>query len=500
MKHSLASLLSNHRVVAIVDNQFGDTGKGKMVDLMTEWADIIARGTGGDNAGHTVYHNARRYTLHVLPSGILRADGKLNVIGSGVALNPRTACQEIDGLTQAGVSCDSLRIAYNAKLVLPQHVLVDHLKNQPGVLDRIGTTKRGIGPAYRDHYDRNGLIVNDLFNPDILAPKVQRNVASLLPFLRHSDPAVVKEVMMHELLEQGRFYRPDTVLDVAAIVECYRDWGKRLQPFIGDTDHLVRTSLAQGKRILLEGAQGLLLSIDYGTYPYVTASDCSIRGLTRGVGLPEGAVDFTLGVTKAFYMTRVGEGPLPTELGGVSSATWCGQPRADRTTEALLYATASLNSDDPFQQGVAIRRIGDEYGATTGRPRRIGWLDLPLLRYAVRHHGPQLALTKVDVLDECDTIQVCMAYIYRGPPRYWAGAHLQPSDHITCAIVDPDILRYCEPVYRRFTGWRAQTSELISSTELPPALEELITCVERECEARVRLISVGPDREQTVYR
>ncbi|MBI3630772.1 MAG: adenylosuccinate synthetase [Candidatus Sungbacteria bacterium] len=491
-------LLNDVSTLAIVCTQWGDTGKGKFVDFFAEWADIIARGTGGANAGHTIRLGAKTYILHLVPSGILHdSNGKINIIGNGVAFDPRIFSGELEILSREGVSFKHLCIAHNARLVLPQHIVMDRLRESSAQDGKIGTTGMGIGPTYVDHYARVGLTVNDLLNVDPFARKLKRNLSDKQRLLAHHDPELIREIMHHKDLENGAFWRASGFFDHDAIVERYRHYGRTLREMIRDTDQLLNDVIGD-KRILLEGAQGNLLSIDYGTYPYVTASDCSVQGLARGIGIRERHVDLALGVVKAFYMTRVGEGPFPTEFGGDASAQWCNSPAATAAGETMRYPDASVNSENSFMQGVGIRRAGNEYGATTKRPRRTGRLDLPLMRYSKRHTGPHIILTKLDVLDECERIEICNSYRYEGPGYTLGERRLAHGDVLHTAIPDLDVMRCCVPQYETFEGWRSPTGIIRVRADLPANLKQLIAYVATQAKMHIAMLSVGPDREQTI--
>ena len=495
---SFSSYLNGVSTLAIVCTQWGDTGKGKFVDFFAQWADIIARGTGGANAGHTIRIGSKTYTFHLIPSGILHDDGgKKNIVGSGVAFDPRIFCEELTILRNEGMSYEHLLVALNARLVLPQHLLIDRL-NESSSSGKIGTTGRGIGPTYVDHVDRIGLVVNDLLNPDCFARKLERNLSKKRGLLAQQDPERVREILHHEHLGGGAFYHPTKFLDKDAIVERYCHYGRGIKEMIADTDTYLTNSVGK-RKILLEGAQGNLLSIDYGTYPYVTSSDCSMQGLARGVGLRDRQIDRTLGIVKAFYMTRVGEGPFPTELGGEQSAKWCNATGTSENIEREKYPYASVNSVDQFQQGIGIRWAGNEYGATTKRPRRVGWLDLPLLRYSKRHTGPDTILTKLDVLDECETIMICTSYRYMGPTHHIGGRKtLQRGKRLFDAVPDYDVIQHCIPLYRSFEGWLTPTSGCRHASEIPLQLQKLVCFIAKEAGLNIVMLSVGPDREQTV--
>lgn len=498
---TLPKWLMDQMTVAVTCWQFGDTGKGKLVDLLAcYWADIIARGTGADNAGHTIVLGEKKYIMHLIPCGILHdKDGKINVIGSGVAVNPRVVLEEIGFLEENGCSYDHLKIALNAKLTMPYHILLDRLRESGGS-GKIGTTGRGVGPVYTDHTARCGLIVNDMLNPEIFRRKLEKNIREKLIVIRQYDDKKIKEIMNHEHLLKGRFYGGAVgVFDVEAIVDYYVECGKKLRAMICDTDKLLREAVGK-KKILLEGAQGLNLSVDHGAHPYVTSSDCTLDGLAKGVGLHESQVDMELGICKAFYMTRVGGGPFPTELGGTKAEKWCGTDGVSKSNEITIYPHATVNSEDEFIQGVGFRVAGAEYGATTGRPRRCGWLDLPILRYAMAVTGRQdIVLTKLDVLDACETIKICKHYLYCGDPYEYGDTTLEDGSILMEAIPDVEVMKYCLPVYEEFPGWLTSIREAKSFEELPQELVRIVEYVE-QTGACVRVLSVGPDREETIFR
>jgi adenylosuccinate synthase len=496
----LEEFFEGKKTVAVVCNQWGDTGKGKFVDYFAQWADIIARGTGGANAGHTIQIKDKTYIFHLIPSGIIYdSEKKTNIMGNGVALDPRVVLEELSMLDKSGLSYNNLKIAYNSKLVLPQHLVIDRIKEAgTGKGGKIGTTGRGIGPVYTDYYARIGLITNDMLNKDIFAKKLKKNLQDKITLLQKEDNEKIKEIMSHPHLENGIFYHPKEIFNEEAIIEKYMEYGKKLKDMITDTDNLI--NLRKGKdKILLEGAQGHLLSIDYGSYPYVTSSDCSVRGLAKGVGLLEKEIDMTLGIVKAFYMTRVGGGPFPTEIGGKESEEWCASNT--KNDEQYEYPDADVNSLNQLEQGIAIRKIGNEYGATTGRPRRTGWLDLPLLRYATQTNGKNIILTKIDVLNDCDTIKICDSYIYDGPD-YNIGNQTLSKGRVGSYVEFPnsEILKYCWPEYKTFPGWNSDISNIKEYSNLPSNLKNIISFIEDSAKVNVKIISTGPERGETILR
>jgi len=501
-ERKIKKMLNGKRTVAVPCGQFGDSGKGKVVDLLGDWADITARGAGGDNAGHTMVAKGLKIISHLVPCGILRdAEGKVNVIGSGVVFNPRVALEELNLLTAAGITHNNLKISLFAKLTLPQHILLDRVKESDAGKGKIGTTGRGIGPVYTDHYARVGLIVNDLLNRDIFVEKLRRNLKEKIKLLRLYDPKLVMQVMQHPHLENGIFYHPEHIIDVDAVVERYCQYGVMLKEMVCDADEYMRQNVGI-KNILLEGSQGLMLSVDKGNYPNVTSSDSSPQGLVRGVGLEDSDLDLTLTVLKAFYMTRVGNGPLPTEFGGNDSAEWCGtyteKLGINREKEKQLVPEASVNDPDPFRQGIAIRQEGDEYGATTGRPRRPGWFDLPMTRYAKKHCGPNVVLTKLDVLSSCETIKICVEYIFDGPDYHYGDTTIKRGDRLEVAIPYNDVLKHCKPVYKEFPGWMCDIRGARTLKELPAKLLNIFDYVKDATHIEPQILSVSPDREKTI--
>jgi len=492
------NILDKVRTIAVTCVQFGDTAKGKIVDLLAAWAEIIARGTGGANAGHSVCLGEESFIFHLIPSGILHdKDGKTNIIGSGTAIDPRILCEELALLDKKEISYDKLMLALNAKLTLPTQIVRDRVGEGEAGDGKIGTTGRGIGPTYGDHVIRIGLLVNDLLNRDILAAKVKANVAFSVRILKSYDPEMVKAILQQPYLDDGLFYHSKNIFDVDTIVSRYYEYGRILSPFIFDTDHFIQHSVGVHK-ILLEGAQGALLDVDYGTQPYVTSSNCTVDGLAKGVGLNRSHIDLSLGIFKGFYETRVGGGPFPTELGGEVSARWC--RTASQEEEAAQFAGATVNDEhDEFRQGVALRIAGREYGVTTKRPRRTGWLDLPLLKYALQWNGPDVVLTKLDVLDECRTIKVCVAYEYQGPHYRFGNCHFNAGDRLLTAIPSAEFLQHCRPVYRSFPGWQKSIRGIRSFYDLPSELRAILSFLVAETHIRPIIISVGPDREETIF-
>jgi adenylosuccinate synthase len=417
--------------IAVLGAQWGDEGKGKIVDLLTPNFSIVARYQGGHNAGHTVYANGRKFVLRLLPSGILH-EGITCVIGNGVVVDPQALFAEIDELGQAGIAVGSrLVVSDKAHLILPYHRELDLFSEARRGERRIGTTSRGIGPAYEDKVARRGVRVGDLANP-----------AALADAIRHSVDARNRLI-------------PESTMDWRQVLDDLARAWQRMSPWVQDVSLVLDRARREGRAIMFEGAQGTLLDIDHGTYPYVTSSNATIGGVCTGLGVPPRAIDSVLGVAKA-YTTRVGEGPLPTELTG-----------------AL---------------GDRLRESGQEFGAVTGRPRRCGWYDAIAVRYAVRVNGlDALALTKLDVLDGLDELQVCTAYRCRGSV-------------VTEMPGDLSQLSDCEPIYETIPGWTAPTRGARHYEDLPREARAYIARLEEITGVPAAIVSTGSAREDTIFR
>ncbi len=415
----------------LIGAQWGDEGKGKIIDVLTAKADIVVRSQGGNNAGHTVIHRGAKYILHLIPSGILRR-GKICVIGNGVVVDPIALVAEIDGLRKLGITIGkNLLISDCAHLVLPYHRLIDEQRELRQGQARIGTTKRGIGPAYGDKAARTGLRMSDLMQPIVFSKKLQ---------------AKVRE---NNRILQALGAKPISFREVN---ESYLAAGERLRPFVGNTVVYLHRALQRGKEILFEGAQGTFLDIDHGTYPYVTSSNTTAGGACTGTGVPPHRMDRVVGVMKA-YTTRVGEGALPTE---------------DRQFTARLHG------------------LGREFGATTGRKRRCGWFDAVATRYATMINGiDELAITNLDGLDDVDPIRVCVAYRLNGKRL-----NVPPSDATQLAN--------CEPIYKEMRGWNTVTHLAKKFSQLPLAARQYIKYISELTGAKLSMVSVGPERGQTI--
>jgi adenylosuccinate synthase len=418
----------------IVGAQWGDEGKGKVVDLLARDSDIVARYQGGPNAGHTVIADGEKWKFHHMPSGIL--SGKTCVLGAGVVIDPETFVRELDELEERGVSTEPVRVSGNAHLIMPWHVALDQASERRLGKLKIGTTRRGIGPCYADKAARLGIRVQDLLDPKILRQKIEVALAERNVWLERvygAEPLVLEDV-----------------------AERYERYAQRLRPYVADTSLLVDRALRDGASVLCEGAQGTLLDLDHGTYPFVTSSNPLAGAAATGLGIGPNRIDTVLGVAKA-YVTRVGEGPFPTEIEG--------------------------------QDQERVRELGREFGTTTGRERRCGWLDLVALRYAVRVNGvDSLALTKLDVLSAFAELPVCTRYrLQNGTETDEFPAHQSDFHH-------------CAPVYETLPGWSEPIETVEDFDDLPGAARAYVEFVERELEVDVVLVGTGAERERVLAR
>jgi adenylosuccinate synthase len=423
-------------ITVVVGSQWGDEGKGRVTDMLAAEADLVARYSGGDNAGHTVTVGDEIFKLHIIPSGVVQPNAVV-AMGAGMVVNAKKLLQEMDNLASRGIdiSPERVKLSAGAHLILPTHIALDAAA-EGAREDAIGTTKRGIGPTYADKADRTGLRAADMLAADF-GQRVYRAV--------QAKNRILKEI-----------YGAEPVDPEEAALE-FEGYAARLQPYITDVSQQIHRVLAAGGRVLAEGAQGTLLDINHGTYPFVTSSSPTTGGVLTGLGVGPREIERIIGVTKAFQ-TRVGEGPMPTELSG---------PIGD-----ALRGTG----EHPW----------DEFGTTTGRPRRCGWLDLVLLRYAVRINGlTELVMTKLDVLTGLDPLRVCVAYQTQG--REWEDVPFGPN-----------ALEESEPVYRDLEGWTEDIMDARRPTDLPAAAREYVAFVGRSVGVPISLASVGPEREQIV--
>jgi adenylosuccinate synthase len=421
-------------VLSVIGTQWGDEGKGKILDLIAERADVVVRYQGGANAGHTVVVGQEKFVFHLLPSGILHP-GKRNVIANGVVLDAGQLLEEIDGFEKRGLAIRGrLFVSAAAHLVFPYHKALDRASEGVKGGTRIGTTGRGIGPAYADKIARTGLRVGDLYDARF-RDRLRANVAEknkMLQAIYGAEP-----------------------LDYDAIEAEFAGHADRLKPFVCDTFHLLRAALDAGEYLFIEGAQGILLDVDFGTYPFVTSSNSSALGISAGTGIPPKRVGEVIGVAKA-YTTRVGEGPFPTEM--------------------------------PPAEAELLRRKGEEYGATTGRPRRCGWFDGVATRFAMEVNGVDaIALTKLDTLSGHETLQICTGYEIAG----------QATDRFPCGDVPLDRVK---PLYEQLPGWREPLTGIRRFADLPQAARDYVDFIEDFVRVRATIVSVGPARDQTIQR
>ena len=418
--------------VVITGTQWGDEGKGKIVDYLAQQADTVVRFQGGSNAGHTVSVNGEEYKLRLLPSGILYK-GTHNVVANGVVVDPQVMLEEMDAMEKRGIDVSGIRLSNRAHVVLPYHRLMDGLGEEARGKNKIGTTKRGIGPCYMDKANRIGIRVCDLIDKEEFAKRLKENLD-----LKNRE---LKDLYHHE------------PLDYEEILREYEGYADRLRPYVCDTIALLNEEVKQGRKILFEGAQATMLDIDYGTYPYVTASHPISGGVGVGAGVAPNKIDKVVGVVKA-YCTRVGEGPFPTE---------------------------QLNAI-----GDQIREAGHEYGTVTGRPRRTGWLDACVVRYAGLLSGiDYMAITRLDILDGFDEIKMCTGYQYHGKALNEIPASLK-------------VLAEVEPVYETFPGWKTDISGIRSYDDLPENARNYLERMAEVTGISLGIVSVGPNRDQTI--
>jgi adenylosuccinate synthase len=423
-------------IIVVIGAQWGDEGKGKIVDLLAERFDIVARYQGGHNAGHSVYVGDRSFVLRLLPSGIVHP-GKVCVLGNGMVIDPKAFFEEADQLAAQGVSVTPERVLVSSRahLILPYHRALDHTSEERLGNERVGTTLRGIGPAYEDKAGRRGIRVADALVPDMLRSRIERN-------LEDANRIIVAY--------NGQPLDADQIFDETSRL------AERLEPFIADTTHFMNKAAREGRTILIEGAQATLLDVDHGTYPFVTSSNTTAGGASTGTGLAPHRITGVLGIVRT-YTTRVGEGPFPTEM---------------------------LAGEE--EMGQLIRQRGREYGAVTGRPRRCGWFDAFATRYAAEINGfTSVALTKLDVLDALDEIKVCTGYTLDG----------RACESFPAVSQD---LRRVEPVYATLPGWKTSTEGITDMDALPAAARRYIEFLSTEIGVEIGLVSTGPERGQTI--
>ncbi len=420
--------------VVIVGAQWGDEGKGKVIDYLAKQADVVVRGQGGNNAGHTVVVGDKKYALHLIPSGILNED-TINVVGNGVVFDPEGFLKEIEGLKEKGIDVSSIKVSDRAHVVFPYHREIDRLAEEARGADMIGTTKKGIGPCYMDKVERSGIRICDFID----APLFERIFRTQM----EAKNEIITKIYGGE------------ALDIDSTIKQYMAYAEAVKPYVADTSVIVYDALRAGKKVLLEGAQGTLLDLDYGTYPYVTSSHPISGGFTIGSGIGPNEIGEVVGITKA-YTTRVGKGPFVTELDN--------------------------------EVGDLIRNKGREFGTTTGRPRRCGWLDTVMVKYSKRVNGMTcIALMLLDVLSGFEEVKICKGYEYNG----------EIIEHFPASL---NVLAQCKPVYETLPGWQEDIYECDTFEKLPLNAQNYIKRIEELVGIPVKIVSVGPKRSQTIIR
>ncbi|OEF99665.1 adenylosuccinate synthase [Vulcanibacillus modesticaldus] len=418
--------------VVVVGTQWGDEGKGKITDFLAESAEVVARYQGGNNAGHTITIKDKRYKLHLIPSGILYSD-KICILGNGMVINPKALVEELNYLHERGINTDNLRISNRAHVIMPYHIKIDLMEEERKGINKIGTTGKGIGPAYMDKAARIGIRMADFLDEEEFKRKLEINLKE-------------KNRLFEKFYEAVGF-------KVEEILEEYSEYREIIRPYVTDTSVILNNSIDQGKRVLFEGAQGVMLDIDQGTYPFVTSSNPVAGGVTIGSGVGPTKINHVLGISKA-YTTRVGDGPFPTEL--------------------------------KDEIGDRIRKVGREYGTTTGRPRRVGWFDSVVVRHARRVSGiTELSINSLDVLTGIKTLKICSAYKYKG-------------EIIEDFPASLNILAQCEPIYEELPGWDEDITKAESFDDLPLNTRHYIERVSQLTGIPVAIVSVGPNRKQTI--
>lgn len=482
MAGTIEELVHNVQTIAIICNQWGDSGKGKYSDYFAAtWADVIARGTGGNNAGHTVVLKGKKRIFHLLPAGIIYdADNKINILGNGMVINIGVLCGELDELDAEGLPYNNMMISEDAQVILPHHVSRDKKKNASQEKGGIGSTGRGIGPCYSDKIARKrNVFIRDLFDVDTLKRK----------------------------LETAQPFYPDVEINIEETIENLKPFADRIKPFVRDTINEMHRLYREGKKIVGEGAQGGLLSIEFGNDPYITSSDCSLNGTATGIGLSARMIDLPLGIVKFPYMTRVGGGPFPSEFGGQASEDYCAAglnhdirfelnkydiPFKDRKGQNPSYdhhhenIIRLINSSNSFEKGVGIRLAGEEFGATTGRPRRTGWTDLVALNYTLGFNGANVILTKVDVLQGAETINLVDSY------------------EIDCKEIpfsrDTEKISQVNVSKKQFPGFDEDISGITDYRDLPDGVRMSIDYAIEKTGMDPKIISVGPEPQQTIIK
>ncbi|MGM0607431.1 MAG: adenylosuccinate synthase [Candidatus Muiribacteriota bacterium] len=483
----------DYQVIGICGSAWGDEGKGKFTDFFARHADIIIRAQGGNNAGHTVKADGKTLKLHIVPSGIIYSD-KINIIGNGVVIDIFSLVHdEIEVLSKNNISCENLKISAHSHLIFPYHKLLDFAMSY----SRIGTTGRGIGPCYADKVYRRGIKTGEIFNKDEVKNRISEEVNFYNQFLKIFDNL---DEVIELFLEKNPFFKSifnyDNTLNGDEIFSLISEYSKKVKKYICNHREIIHPAVKQGKKILLEGAQGLLLDIDHGTYPFVTSSNASAGGLSTGTGISPENIDRIFSVSGA-YLTRVGNGPFPSELGTYSQIKKeNGNQRLTPEESKILMKSSKSN----YETGKSIRHTAGEFGTTTGRPRRVGWLDIPILKYCGEINGTDFIITKFDVLDYMPEIKLVKNYKYTGKDNIFLdGQNVMKGDIIKSLPANIDILENIEPAeYITVEGWMCSTEGIKTYDNLPDKAKLFIKKIEESSNINVRILSVGPRREQTI--
>ena len=488
---------NDDQIIGISGAAWGDEGKGKFTDVFANEADIIARAQGGCNAGHTVIVGDLKLKLHQVPSGIIYPD-KLNVIGNGVVLDPRVLVEnEIKNLTAQGINTDNLRISGDSHIIMPWHRIIDRAREWRLAKNKIGTTARGIGPAYADKANRCGIRMNDLYDKKVLTEKIKLIASDkeALLFGAWKLPEETFEEWMNLPDQLDGLWLANGKFNVNAIADSYSKWAEKLQSYVTDTKELINKAIKNNKKILLEGAQGLLLDIDHGTYPFVTSSNCSAGGFATGLGIAPQSIDNIYNILSA-YTTRVGAGPFPTELGTEEEIS---KENGNNKMSFEQSAELAKTTQDDYTVGKVIRHIAGEFGTTTGRPRRTGWFDAVACSLAAKINGRDVIITKLDVLDVMPKIKICTAYKYTGPETCYNGKPVKKGDEFIVFPTDARILKYCKAAkFKEFEGWNSDITSVTSFDELPELTKNYLAGIEESTGCKIKFVSVGPKRSQTI--
>jgi len=486
--------MKTSQTIAFLGGQWGDEGKGKIVDWAAQNSDICARATGGNNAGHTVIVKDKKYVFHLLPSAITHSHVEC-LLGNGMVMDLFVLLKEIKVLQAQGFTLDNLKISSQIHVIFPFHKLIEHYK-ESNASKKIGTTKRGIGPTYADKINRTGLTIADLYDFKELKEHIQSSYLELKQSLSHKYNLLPDEFDNDLATMLPAQYRPKENQDVIEhLTNLYIQISIYLNKFIVCGISKLSKARESNKQIVLEGAQGLFLDIDHGTYPFVTSSNPSIGGMLTGLGIP--TVDHTYSIIKA-YTTRVGEGSFVCELGAYDKVKKESQLEKI-TNEQIQDAHSQMLEGDEYQTGLYMRLKGKEYGATTGRPRRCGWLDGLMLKHCVKVNGPNIIITKLDILSDIPELKICTSYEYVGDPINYQGELLTPGSILKEFPLSDRILANCKPFsYETIEGFSGDISSAKNMQELPLSAQKYLQAIEKISGAKICVVSVGPERSQTI--